>query len=121
VTNDSRPIPFYEPTITTIRDEINKIEPPSLREKILAERRPDKPTNTGAEKLSEALSLKLTEAAGHIVKELDQLIAEIERIKERVLEDSGHVRGTIDGHFQLVVEALELREKVSKTLQKFTK
>jgi hypothetical protein len=75
----------------------------------------------GAEKLAEALSLKLSEAAEHIINELDQLIAEIEKIKEMVLADSGTVRGALDNHFKLASEALSLREKVSRRLDELKK
>jgi hypothetical protein len=131
----------------TIRDEINKIEPASLREMILTGRRPpddleagvgrslsrpemlpeassrlaEPRQDCGAIKMSDQVIKSIENAAVHIVNELDQLIAGIERMKAKIIEDSGHVKDAVAAHFHLGAEALAFRDKVHKRLDELTK
>jgi hypothetical protein len=135
----------------TIRDEIDKIEPPSLREMILTGRRPPDLESTrpemldgvgrstkvplelyaperlaeprpdcGAIKMSDQVIKSIENAAVHIVNELDQLTAGIERLKAKVIEDSAAAKAAVAAHFHLGAEALAFRDKVHKRLDELT-
>jgi hypothetical protein len=147
----------------TIRDEINKIEPPSLREMILTGQRPpdleagvgrslspemkraleadgeklrqltgvpvferserlaEPRPDCGAIQMSDQVLKSIDNAAVHIVNELDQLTAGIERLKAKVIEDSAAAKAAVAAHFHLGAEALAFRDKVHKRLDELTK
>jgi hypothetical protein len=126
----------------TIRDEINKIQPASLREMILTGQRPpdleagvgrslslpeassrlaEPRQDCGAIKMSDQVIKSIENAAVHIVDELDQLIAGIEQLKAKVIEDSAAAKTAVAAHFHLGAEALAFRDKVHKRLDELTK
>jgi hypothetical protein len=116
-----------------LRDEINKIEPPSLREMVLTGRRPpDLPEklpgvgrsarlsevtpDSGALQLATKVTEKIDESTEYIVHELDQLITEIQAIKQRVIGDADLVKSAVKGHLELGAEALGFTTKVRQRL-----
>ena len=120
----------------TIRDELNKIEPASLREMILTGQRPPNTEHAlaeassrlaeprpdcGAIQMSDQVLKSIDNAAIHIVNELDQLIAGIEQLKAKVIEDSAAAKAAVAAHFHLGAEALAFRDKVHKRLDELTK
>jgi hypothetical protein len=122
----------------TIRDEIDKIEPPALREMILSGQRPPdlesgvgrsaklvmqefqrlaEPTpDNGALQLATKVIEKIDESTNYIVHELDQLIGEIQAIKLRVADDADLVKRAVQGHLELGAEALGFTTKVRQRL-----
>jgi hypothetical protein len=117
-----------------LKEEINKIEPPSLREMVLTGRRPpDLPeeklpgvgrsarlsevtSDNGALQLATKVTEKIDESTEYIVHELDQLIAEIQAIKQRVIGDADLVKSAVKGHLELGAEALGFTTKVRQRL-----
>jgi hypothetical protein len=83
----------------------------------LAEPRPD----CGALKLSDQLAKKVDEAVIYTVNELDQLMAEIEKMKIKIIAEADVVKEALANHFKLSAEALAFRENVSKRLDGLTK
>jgi hypothetical protein len=83
----------------------------------LAETTPD----CGALKLSDQLNAKIDEATVHIIGELDQLKEQIEKIKSKLIEDTGLVKAAVATHFMLGAEALAFRSKVATRLQELVK
>jgi hypothetical protein len=75
----------------------------------------------GALKLSDQLNAKIDEATVHIVGELDQLKEEIERIKSKLIKDTGLVKEAVATHFMLGAEAMAFRAKVVSRLQELVK
>jgi hypothetical protein len=87
------------------------------RSERLAEPHPD----CGAIKMSDQVLKSIENAAVHIVNELDQLIAGIEQLKAKVIEDSAAAKAAVAAHFHLGAEALAFRDKVHKRLDELTK
>lgn len=61
--------------------------------------------SVGADNISKQLIGALDEATALIVKELDDLSAEVASIKARVVENSTSAKASITGHFVLAAEA----------------
>jgi hypothetical protein len=117
-----------------LREEINRIEPPSLREMVLTGRRPpDLPEeklpgvgrsarlsevtpDSGALQLATKVTEKIDESTKYIVHELDQLIEEIQAIKQQVMVDADWVKRAVQGHLELGAEALGFTTKVRQRL-----
>jgi hypothetical protein len=117
-----------------LKEEINKIEPPSLRDMVLTGRRPpdlpeeklpgvgksarlaDLAPDNGALQLATKVTEKIDESTKYIIHELDQLINEIQAIKERVAGDADLVKLAVKGHLELGAEALGFTTKVRQRL-----
>jgi hypothetical protein len=80
----------------------------------LAEPAPD----CGALQFSNTVAKAIDEAMVHIVNDLDDLIGEIEQIKQTVITDGAAVKAAVAGHFELGAEALAFRDVVRRRLMR---
>lgn len=74
------------------------------------------PSGTGAQKLHEKVGSAMDNMTGHVLQELDELIAHIEEIKKRVKHHAARTRLHVDDLFSISDQALAFRVQVKSWL-----